>query len=253
MILAIDIGNTTATFGLFEGGEFFSKFVIPTNREQTSDELHSSVLKDLKPGITNVIVSSVVPELENSIREFSVKFIGTVPVFVDHTFDFGFSIKYFPPESCGADRLVAAFAASVKYGKPCIVCDLGTATTIEVVNSKNEYTGGVIVPGIKTLADSLFEKTSKLPKVEIKKPAAVIGNTTINSIRSGVFYGYIGLIDGLIDRIVTEMNETPVIIATGGYSGIIAESSAFIEIVDRDLILEGLLMIQQNLLTSRKN
>lgn len=247
MLLAIDIGNTTVTFGIFEGDELVSTYAIPTLRNFRANEIFAAAGHGLDKKITNIIISSVVPELEKPFRKFARNYLDLVPVFVDHSFDFGFSIDYYPPESCGSDRLVAAKAAVNKYGNPCIICDFGTATTIDVVNSKLRYLGGVIVPGVKTLSDSLFEKTSKLPNIEIEKPEKVIGNTTAGSIRSGIYHGYIGLVDGLIGKMIEELDEKPTIIATGGYSSLIAEGSVLIEFIDRNLILEGLALIQQEI------
>jgi type III pantothenate kinase len=143
----------------------------------------------------------------------------------------------------GADRLVGAFAAVEKYGKPCLVCDFGTATTIDAVNSRHEYLGGIIAPGLNTLAEALFLKTSRLPHVEIRKTEKVIENTTVGCIQSGIFYGYIGLTEGVISRMIEELSEKPKVIATGGFSRIIAENCPLIEITDENLILDGLRLI----------
>ncbi len=163
--------------------------------------------------------------------------------FVDYTFDLGLKILYESPKDIGADRLVDAFAAVEKYGKPCIVCDFGTATTIDVVNERSEYLGGIITPGLSVLADTLFQKTSKLPKVEVKKPEKVIGNSTVTSIQSGIYHGYIGLVDGILQKMINELGEKPQIIATGGLAALIAENSDLITIVDETLMLEGLRLI----------
>lgn len=243
MLLTIDIGNSTATFGVFDKNELISKFVIPTIREQTSDEIFLTIKPKLKHEISGVIISSVVSELETAYRKLSETHFDLEPIFVDHTFDFGFSIKYFPPSGCGTDRLVAAFAAVQKFGYPVIVCDFGTATTIDVVNSENTYIGGIITPGINTFASALFEKTSKLPTVEIKKPKSVIGDYTVGSIQSGIYFGYIGLVDGIIKRMFDELGEGFQVISTGGLANLIAEESKFVEIVEKNLILEGLQMI----------
>jgi type III pantothenate kinase len=152
-------------------------------------------------------------------------------------------ILYESPKDIGADRLVDAFAAVEKYGKPCIVCDFGTATTIDVVNERSEYLGGIITPGLSVLADTLFQKTSKLPKVEVKKPEKVIGNSTVTSIQSGIYHGYIGLVDGILQKMINELGEKPQIIATGGLAALIAENSDLITIVDETLMLEGLRLI----------
>lgn len=247
MILAIDIGNSSIKFGFFDNEKLISKFSIPTVRTQTSEEIFSQISSNLRFPFSAAIISSVVTELEVPFRQlFSEKFDLT-PIFVDHTFDFGFSINYFPPESCGSDRLINAFATIKKIGKPCIVCSFGTATTIDAVNSKNQYVGGIIAPGMKTLADSLFEKTSKLPKVSIEKPANVIGNSTVKSIRSGIFFGYIGLVDGIIEKMIAELNEKPKIIATGGFSGLISQYSRFVEDFDENLTLEGLMLMHKKI------
>jgi type III pantothenate kinase len=245
MLLTIDIGNSTATLGIFEGEKLISKLTIPSNLDQSEEEVFLTITSELRNEISAIIISSVVKELDNFYRNLSEKHFGIEPVFVDHTFDLGFLIKYFPPSGCGVDRLVAAFAATQKYKYPCIVCDFGTATTIDVVNSKNEYLGGIITPGMKTLADSLFEKTSKLPKVEILKPKSVIGDYTVGSIQSGIYFGYIGLVDGIIKRMFDELGEKPKVIATGGFSKLLSEESNFIEIVEPDLILDGLRLIYE--------
>lgn len=247
MFLAIDIGNSSIKFGIFDGDKLDSKFSIPTIRSISFEEIYSQIKSNLNQKISFVMISSVVTELEIPFRKVFDKYFDLQPIFVDYKFDFGFKINYFPPESCGSDRLVNAFAASLNFGKPCIVCSFGTATTIDAVNSKNEYLGGIIAPGMKTLADSLFEKTSKLPKVEIEKPDAVIGNSTVSSIQSGIFFGYIGLVDGIIEKMIVELNEKPKIIATGGFSDLISKHSEFIEIVDENLTLKGLMMIHEKI------
>ncbi len=243
MLLAIDIGNTNVKFASFDGEKLVSKFSIPTIKNQSVEEIYSIIKTRLNNEISAVIISTVVTELEVPFRSLFEKYFDLSPIFVDNKFDFGFSINYFPPESLGSDRLLNAFAAAEKYGKPCIVCSFGTATTIDVVSSKNEFLGGIIAPGMKTLADSLFEKTSKLPRVEIEKPEKVIQNSSVASIQSGIFFGYIGLVEGIINRMFEELKEKPQIIATGGFSALISENSEFIEITDENLLLEGLRLI----------
>ncbi len=243
MLLAIDIGNSNTKFGVFNREKLISKFVILTITNQTSEEIYSKLQTQLNYEISAVIISSVVIELDLIFRTLFETYFDLSPIFVDYKFNFGFTINYFPLETCGSDRLVNTFAAVQKYEKPCIVCSFGTATTIDFLNSKNEFLGGIIAPGMKTLADSLFEKTSKLPRVEIEKPEKVIGNSTVTSIQSGVFFGYIGLVDGLIRRMIAESDDKPRIIATGGFSGLIAENSDLIEILDENLLLDGLRMI----------
>jgi type III pantothenate kinase len=242
MLLAIDIGNSFIKFGLFDRESLVSRFTISAASFQDSVEL-KKLAEDLPSTIEAVIVASVVPELNAPLSIFTETRLGIHPIFVDHSFDFGFEIKYEPPTAAGIDRLVAASAAVRKYGKPCIVCDFGTAATIDAVNSAGQYLGGVITPGITTLSHALFQKTSKLPEIELKKPDSVIGNSTAGAIRSGIYYGYIGLVEGLLERIIGELGEKPVVVATGGFAEMIAAECPAIEIVDKDLLLEGLAMI----------
>ncbi len=253
MLLAIDIGNTTVKFGVFDRENLTGKFVIPTVRHQTAADIDSLVNSNLPQTISGVIVSSVVPELKNPFEKFIEKRFGITQIFVEHDFDFGLKIKYNPPAAVGIDRIVAAFAAAEKYGKPCIVCDFGTATTIDAVNSGGEYLGGVIVAGMNLLADALSQKTSKLPKIEIKKAKKVIGSSTIEAIQSGIYFGYIGLTDGIIKRMIGELGEKPGIIATGGLAPIIADGSELIEIFDETLMLDGLRLIYEKISRESKN
>lgn len=240
MLLTIDIGNTTTKFGVFENENLIKRYIIPTIRSKSADEIYESIGSELNYNFRGVIISSVVPELNESFQKLSENHFNSAATFVNHNFDFGFEIKYNPPESVGIDRLIAAYGVVQKYGTPCIVCDFGTATNIEVVNSKNEYIGGIITAGMNLLADSLHQRTSKLPKIELRKPEKVIGNSTINAIQSGVYYGYIGLVDGLLSRMIDELGEKPKVIGTGGLVNLINESSKMIEIVDENLMLDSL-------------
>lgn len=247
MILAIDIGNTTTKFGVFENEKLIKRHTIPTIRSKSADDIFQSIGDELKYNFSGVIISSVVPELNESFTKLSENHFNSSAIFVNHDFNFGFKINYNPPESVGIDRLIAAYGAAKKYGIPCIVCDFGTATNIEVVNSKNEYIGGIITAGINLLADSLHQRTSKLPKIELRKPEKVIGNSTVSAIQSGVYFGYIGLVDGLIKQMIDELVEKPKVIGTGGLVNLIAESSQMIEIIDENLMLESLQIIFKNL------
>jgi type III pantothenate kinase len=246
MLLAIDIGNSTVKFGIFDKEIIVSRFTIPTVRRQSANEINSLISSQLNFHISAIIIASVVPEINESFQKYGENFHQLKPIFVEQTFDFGLKIKYNPPESIGVDRIVAASAAARKYGKPCIVCDFGTATTIDAVNEQSEYLGGIIAPGINTLSESLFIKTSKLPRVELVKPESIIGNSTVSSIQSGIFYGYIGLTEGILRRIIGELGKKPRVIATGGFAGLIAENCELIEIIDENLMLEGLQMIYKN-------
>lgn len=247
MLLTIDIGNSSIKFGVFDNEKLVSRFTIPTIRTLNSDEINSQISDKINHKISAIVISSVVTELRESFQNFSEKFFNISPLFIDNTFDFGLEIKYLPPENLGVDRIIAAFAAVEKYGKPCIVCDFGTATNIEVVNSKGVYLGGMIVAGINLLADALHRRTSKLPLVELAKPEKVIGNSTISCIQSGVFYGYVGLTEGIIKKIIDELGEIPKVIATGGYAKLIAENTGIIDIIDENLMLEGLRLIYEKI------
>ncbi len=247
MILTIDIGNSKTKFGVFENGKIVEKFVIETVRDQNAKDIFSQIEPHIPNLTTAVIISTVVSELKQTYQNLCEKHLNIKPFFVDHTFNFGFEINYFPPENCGSDRLVAAFAGVEKYGTPIIVCDFGTAANFEVVNENNEYLGGIITPGINTFASALFEKTSKLPKVKLKKPENVIGNSTVGSIQSGIYFGYIGLVDGILERMINELKAKPTIVSTGGFAELISEESRYIEIIEENLILEGLNLIYKNI------
>jgi type III pantothenate kinase len=243
MLLAIDIGNSLIKFGVFDGDELIDKFSIATRRDYRADELHFDRLqysdgKFLK--IDRTIVSTVVPDLVGVVREASQTQFKVTPVFVDHNADFGLVNKYDPPESVGIDRLVNASAAVEKYGTPVIVCSFGTATVIDAVSSKGEFLGGVIAPGAKMMAASLHEQTAQLPAVEIAMPERLIGNSTIEAMRSGVVNGQIAMADGLIKRLASELGTKPRVIATGGFAQLIANTIKTVSVIDENLTLDGL-------------
>lgn len=247
MLLTIDIGNSTTKFGVFDHEKLIKRFSIPTLRNQSADEINNSVAENLNFPVSAVIVSSVVPELNESFQKFGETRFNRKSFFVGSDSNFGLKIRYNPPDALGIDRAVAAFAAREKYGKPVIVCDFGTATTIDYVNRDGEFTGGIITPGIKTLADSLFQKTSRLPKIEIVKPEKVIGDSTVSAIQSGIYFGYAGLVKEILQKMFAETGEKPKVVATGGFASTIAESVGKIEIVDENLMLEGLRLIYEKM------
>ena len=238
MILAVDIGNTSTKFGLFEGETLSSKFSIPTARHATADEIKQAV-GDRISKVDSAVVCTVVPPIESAMRSFLESATGVDPAFVTNDFDFGLKINYEPLDSLGTDRLVNAFAAVEKYGAPVIVCSLGTATTIDVVNTDREFLGGIIAPGRDAMAEALHLKASRLPRVEVERPDGLLGNSTVESIRSGVYHGYVAMVEGLIARIKLEVGNSKVV-ATGGNAQIAAAESDSIDFVDPDLIMSGL-------------
>jgi type III pantothenate kinase len=242
MLLTIDIGNTLTKYGVYEDDVLIYRLTVPTVQTHDPAELYNH---ELDQNYSAVIISSVVPELKNAYQEFSNKYFNVESIFVDNSLDLGLKIRYVPAETLGVDRLIAAFAAVEKYGKPCIICDFGTATTIDTVNSGGEYLGGIITPGMDTMRESLFTKTSILPLIKLRKPENIIGNSTVTSIQSGIYYGYIALVEGLIEKITGELGETPNIVATGGFAEIIAEGCKLIQTVDETLMLDGLRMVYE--------
>jgi len=246
MLLAVDIGNSSTKFGVFDGNTLLVRFSIPTRRDATASDLQKAISGNLDLPITGVIVCSVVPDVERALREFMQQKYKVAPIFVNNGFDLGLKIRYEPENSLGTDRLVAAYAAVKKFGKPVVVCDFGTATTVDAVNAKAEYLGGVIAPGMNAMAEALHLKAARLPLVHIIKPETVIGTSTLGSILSGIFYGYIGLVEGLVKRMSGELGKNAKIVATGGLSKLIAENTSVIEIADENLVLEGLLYIHNS-------
>lgn len=247
MLLAVDIGNSATKFGLFQDDKLTEKFSIPTRRDATAAEIKLTVGDRLRTAESS-IVCSVVPELEAAMHELLRDATGVAPVFVDNYFDFGLKINYQPLESLGTDRLVAAFAAVEKYGAPCIVCSLGTATTIDVVNEAGEFLGGVIAPGMDALAEALHLKTSKLPKVEMVWPASVIGNSTAGAIQCGVYHGYVAMVEGLIERIRAEYGSK--VVATGGNAGVLSNKNSAETVRDENLTLDGLRSLYRSVPTA---
>lgn len=249
MLLALDAGNTNVTVGIFENGELADHRRLRTVREQTSDEwgiLLMSLLRyaSLDPkALDGIIISSVVPPLNSALAEMSHRYFHTEAMFVTAETDTGLKILYENPAEVGADRIVNSVAALHKYGGPCIIVDLGTAITFDAVSVNAEYLGGIIAAGIGISAEALFARTARLPLVDVRKPCHLIGTNTVESMQSGLYYGPIGAIDGIVERLIGELGEETRVIATGGQAALIADGSRYIRYVDENLTLDGLRLI----------
>lgn len=253
MLLAIDVGNTNTVLGIYrlDGAkpELAAHWRVTTHRSQTADEygvlfVNLFEMNGMKPEqVSYIMISSVVPPVEGTLRQVCEDYFHTQPLFVEPGIKTGMPVLVDNPSELGADRLVNAIAAFERYGGPCVIVDFGTATTFDVVSAKGEYLGGAIAPGLGISADALFTRAARLGRVDIKRPAKVIGSNTVTHIQSGLYYGYIGLVDGILQRMMTELGEEPRVIATGGLARLIAEDSRFIAEIDDMLTLDGLLIL----------
>jgi type III pantothenate kinase len=253
MLLAIDVGNTNTVLGLYrlEGKkpELAAHWRVTTHRTQTVDEygvlfvnlfnMHGMAPSEVK----HIIISSVVPPVETTLRQVCENYFHVKPLFVEPGIKTGMPLLVDNPLELGADRLVNGIAAFERYGGPCVVVDFGTATTFDVISARGEYLGGAIAPGLGISADALFSRAARLGRIDIKRPAKVIGTNTVTHLQSGLYYGYIGLVDGILERIVAELGEQPRVIATGGLAKQISEDSRFIAEIDDMLTLDGLLIL----------
>jgi len=251
MLLAIDAGNSNITLGLFQEETLLVHWRLISNTERTSDEYGSEV-RHLFDGfgvdpkrLEAIVIASVVPALNLTLARMAEVYFNLTPFFVDHTRRTGLQIVYDQPSDLGADRIVDAVAAVEKYGAPCIVVDFGTATTFNVINAAGEFVGGAISPGLMTCAEALFARAAKLPRVEFMRPAKIIGSSTVSAIQSGLYFGYAGLVDTMIMRMIDELGETPRVIATGGLAHAVASATPSIEVVDDTLTLEGLRLVYE--------
>lgn len=247
MLLTIDIGNSSTKFAVFDDAHIVNRARIDTVWTATPEEILDLLELEQVGPIDAMVVSTVVRELRETYEIIGNEHLKVPTIFVDHTFNLGFSINYVKPSDCGPDRLVAAYAAVQLMGKPVIVCDFGTATTIDFISPDNRFQGGIIAPGIETMSNCLVDNTSRLPQVGISQPDDVIGNSTVNSIRSGIYYGYVGLVDGIIERMKKDAGYDVSVIATGGYAQIISRESKYVTIFRNDLIHLGLFGIWHSL------
>lgn len=248
LLLALDVGNTNITLGAYEDEALVGHWRMATHRNMTADELALAFqglfrlngLGDPHERLLGAAASSVVPPLDRAIREWGARYLRGRLLIVDRNLDLGIGIRYNPPEAVGADRLVNAIAAHSVHGGPCIVVDFGTATTCDAVAENGDYLGGAIFPGIGISTEALNLAASKLPRVELRKPGAAIGQSTTESLVSGVVYGYAGQVDGIVRRFQRELGGRARVIATGGLADLISAESETIETVDPWLTLEGL-------------
>jgi type III pantothenate kinase len=252
MLLVIDVGNTNIVLGIFKAGELVQDWRVRTEHNTTEDEFNiliTSLFADgniAREDIDRTIISSVVPPMITILDSFCVRYLGHRPQWVDARSAGIMPILYSNPAEVGADRIVNGVAAYEKYQSALIVIDFGTATTFDAISAQGEYLGGAISPGIHIAAEALFRKASKLPRVEIfEPPEAVIGKDTAGSIKSGMIFGYAGLVDGMVDRMAQEMEGAPRVIATGGLAPLMQNVTNCIEAVEPLLTLEGLRLIHE--------
>ncbi len=251
MILVFDVGNTNMVVGVFKGDELLTHWRIRTDNLRTCDEygvmLNSLFCYNhLETGqVKAVVISSVVPSLMMELEELSRKYFSCKPLVVGPGIKTALAIKYENPREVGADRVVNAVGALKKYGGPLIIIDFGTATTFCVVNEKGEYLGGAIAPGIKVSTDALVARAAKLPRVELIKPKTLIGKNTVSSMQAGIIYGFVGQVEGIVNRMKKEIGAETKVIATGGLAKIIAGETDVIDEVDDFLTLDGLRIIYE--------
>jgi type III pantothenate kinase len=252
MLLVIDLGNTNMVVGVYDGERLLGSWRLQTERGRTADEYGVLVRSLLRlegideDAITGAVIASVVPALDSRLQRLVDRSFGIVGQFVTAE-NAGVKILYEDPQEVGADRLADAVAAIHHYGGPAIVVDLGTATTFNVITDRNQYLGGLIAPGIEVSAGALIDRAAKLPRVEIRRPGALIGRSTRASLESGFFWGYVSLVDGVIERLRSELGGDPRVIATGGWAETIAAESRQISITDPELTLRGLLLVARRL------
>ena len=275
MLLVLDVGNTNTVLGVFaraphvdpgaKAGDEIPRYErlvanwrVATVQTSTVDE-YGVLFRNLfsmanleASGIRGIVISSVVPPLDPVLRQVCERYFNSKPLFIEPGVKTGMPVHYDNPAEVGADRIVNSVAAFEKYGGPCVVVDFGTATTFDCVSARGEYLGGVISPGIGISADALFERTARLPRVEIRKPSRVIGSNTVGSLQSGLYYGYLGLVDGILELLLAELGKDTQVIATGGLGPMIGTGSKYIRKVDDLLTLEGLRIIWERNAAARR-
>lgn len=249
MLLCIDIGNTNVTMGVYDGEDLVAHWRLSTDHQKMPDEYGLLLLNMLAhrgipaENISGVALASVVPPLTDTFREMVTAYLGVAPLVVDTGVRTGVSVRYDPPRDVGADRIVNVAAAYRLYGGPGCVVDFGTGTTFDALSEKGEYLGGAIAPGIRVAAEALFQRAAKLPRIDLRAPRRAVGSNTLDAMRSGIVFGYVGLVEGMVARFRRELGEGMRVIGTGGLADVIAAETDVIEVVEPWLTLKGLRLI----------
>jgi len=251
MLLTFDVGNTNILVGTYTNKKLKDHWRVSTDRQRTADEL-GILLNNLFGfrgvsfnDIEAVAISSVVPQLNSALFQMAVQYLGVKPLIVGPGIKTGMGLRFDNPKEVGADRIVNAVAAYETYGGPAIVVDFGTATTFDLISDQGEYLGGAIAPGIGISMEALFQRAAKLPRVELVAPPGIVGKNTVNSLQSGILFGFVGQVDGIVTRMQQEISKKASVIATGGLAKFIGSHSETIDKVDEFLTLEGLRLIYE--------
>lgn len=251
MICVIDVGNTNIALGLYDKETLLYHWRISTDRRKTEDE-YGMIIKSLMENnnvpaqsVEGIIISSVVPSMMFVFEHMCKKYFNLSPMVIGPGIKTGLNIRYDSPRDVGADRIVNAVAALHQYNGPLVIVDFGTATTFCYIDSSNQYAGGAIAPGLTISTEALYNHASKLPRVEISKPESVVGKNTVHAMQSGIYYGFVGQVDGIVSRMIDQADQTPFVIATGGLAKLISKDSKTINKADPFLTLKGLKVIYE--------